>query len=83
MVRDTYKDRLKEHIKKNLKKGYTPDTLKYALVRQGYSRVLVEKALEESQKEIALEVPVLKPRTQIVYEPETKKEETKSWWKFW
>ncbi|MFH1365307.1 MAG: hypothetical protein ABIH28_01865 [archaeon] len=83
MVEDTYKERLTGHIKKNLKKGYTPDTLKYALIRQGYSRTLVEKAIEEAQQEIAKEVPILKAKPEIRYEEETKPDEKKPWWKFW
>ena len=86
MVRDTYKDKIKEHVKKNLKKGYTPDTLKYALIRQGYSRVLVEHVITEAQKEIALEVPVFKEKPEIKCQflDETNKPvEKKPWWKFW
>lgn len=87
MARDTYKDTLKEHIKKNLKKGYTPDTLKYALLKQGYSRVLIEKSLEEAQKEIAKEVPVFNEKPKIRYEEVFNEKsisiEKKPWWKFW
>jgi len=83
MARDTYKDKLKEHVKKNLRKGYTPDTLKYAFIRQGYSRVLVEKAIEEAQKELSKEVPILK--SEAKYEPPVEEPpvEKKPWWKFW
>jgi hypothetical protein len=86
MARDTYKENLKEHIKKNLKKGYTPDTLKYALIRQGYSRVLVEQAINEAQKDIAKEVPAFreKPEIKCQFLDETDNPiEKKSWWKFW
>ncbi len=86
MARDTYKEKLKEHIKKNLKKGYTPDTLKYALIKQGYSRVLIEKSMEEAQKEIAKEVPIFSEKPKIKYEAFDEKNisiEKKPWWKFW
>jgi hypothetical protein len=86
MARDTYKERLKEHIKKTLKKGYTPDTLKYALIRQGYSRVLVERAIDESQKEMAKEENISKEKPKIKYEVFDEKSiniEKKPWWKFW
>jgi hypothetical protein len=86
MVRDTYKDKLKEHIKKNLKKGYTPDTLKYALIRQDYSRVLVEQAIDEAQKEISKEVPSFKEKPEIkcqFLEETDKSAQKKPWWKFW
>jgi hypothetical protein len=86
MARDTYKEKLKEHIKKNLKKGYTPDTLKYALIKQGYSRVLIEKSMEEAQKEISKEVPIFNEKPKIKYESFDEKNisiEKKPWWKFW
>jgi uncharacterized protein YaaR (DUF327 family) len=85
MARDTYKENLKEHIKKILKKGYTPDTIKYALIKQGYSRVLVERAIDESQKEIAKEV-ASQEKPKIKYEVFDEKSiniEKKPWWKFW
>jgi hypothetical protein len=34
-----------DYYKKNLPKGYTPDALRFALAKQGYSRTMVEKAL--------------------------------------
>ena len=86
MTRDTYKERLKEYIKKNLKKGYTSDTLKYALIKQGYSRVLVEQAINETQKEIAKEVSASQEKPKIKYEAFDEKSisvEKKPWWKFW
>jgi hypothetical protein len=86
MARDTYKERLKEHIKKVLNKGYTPDTIKYALIKQGYSRVLVERAIEESQQEIAKENNIFREKPKIKYEVFDEKSiniEKKPWWKFW
>lgn len=44
--------KLADYVKKNLKKGYDPDTLKYALLSQGYSRTSVEKAVEIAQKQL-------------------------------
>jgi hypothetical protein len=74
-----------EYIKKNLKKGYTVDSLKYALVNQGYSRSVVERAIEEVTKELAAEAPILKDKPKITYQiidehdrPITMK---KPWWK--
>lgn len=66
--RRTSKEQLVEYFKKNLKKGYTPDTLKWALISQGYSRVVVEGALEDSQKEIAKEAPLFKEKPVIKYQ---------------
>ena len=52
-IRRSSREQLKEYFMRNLKKAYTPDTLKWALINQGYSRVVVETALEEAQKEIS------------------------------
>ena len=57
-----------EYIKKNLKKGYTPESLKYALISQGYSRAVVERAIAKAQKEIASEIPKIKEKPIIRYE---------------
>ncbi|MBS3094451.1 hypothetical protein J4474_02200 [Candidatus Pacearchaeota archaeon] len=49
---------LVDYFKKNFNKGYSEDSLKFSLIRQqGYSRALVEKALEQAKKEIAMESP--------------------------
>ena len=50
---DTYKRKLVNYFKKNLNKGYTEDSLRFALMSQGYSRSIVEMALETANKEIA------------------------------
>ncbi|MFB6246824.1 MAG: hypothetical protein ABEI74_04520 [Candidatus Pacearchaeota archaeon] len=44
-------EQLKKYIGRNIKKGYTTDTLKWALVNQGYSKSIVEKAVNEYRKE--------------------------------
>lgn len=84
-MRRSSKEQLIDYFKGNLKKSYTPDTLKWALISQGYSRVIVEIALEEAQKEIAKEVPIFKEKPVIKYQildqdnnPITFK---KPWWK--
>ena len=59
---------LKEYFKKNLKKGYTSDALKWALINQGYSKIIVEKALEEANKEMSEEAPVIKEKPRIRYQ---------------
>jgi len=66
--RRTSKEQLIDYFKKNLKKGYTPDTLKWALINQKYSRVIVENALEEAQKELAKEAPAFREKPTIKYE---------------
>ena len=57
-----------EYIKKNLKKGYDFNTLKFALINQGYSKVAVEEALKRVTKELAEKAPILKTKPVIKYE---------------
>jgi len=82
---EDYGSRLVKYFKKNLKKGYDKDTLKWALVNQGYSRILVENAMEEASKQLAKKAPILKEKPVIKHEiideydnPITIK---KSWWR--
>ena len=67
-IRKGSKEQLVEYFKKNLKKGYTTDSLKWALINQGYSRVIVEESLNEAQKEMAKEAPILKEKPRINYQ---------------
>jgi hypothetical protein len=81
MPRDS-KRSLVEYVKKNLKKGYTLDSLKWALIKQGYSRSLVEESLNIANKELSDEAPVLKDRPEIKHEVvEEVHEPKKSFWK--
>lgn len=41
-----------EYLKRNVAKGYSLEALKWALINQGKSRVLVEKAVEAVKKEL-------------------------------
>ena len=50
---ENYKKNLVDYFKKNLKKGYTTDALKWALINQGYSRINIEQAIEQANKELA------------------------------
>ncbi len=68
MEETNYKKGLVDYFKKNLKKGYTSDSLKIALINQGYSRIAVEKAIEEAHKELAKKAPILKEKPKIKYE---------------
>ncbi len=63
-----YKKELIEYIKKNLKKGYTKESLKWALVNQGYSKLEVEKAIKKTDEELANQAPILKAKPEIKYE---------------
>lgn len=77
--------KLTDYLKKNLKKGYTLDSLRWALIGQGYSRTAVEKSIEQANRELAKEAPVLKEKPVIKHEifdesnmPIRAK---KSWWR--
>jgi hypothetical protein len=54
---DDHVMKLKEYVKKNLKKGYNEDSVRWALIKQKESRTLVEKAIEIAKKEIEKETP--------------------------
>ncbi len=56
------------YIKRNLKKGYTKESLKWALVNQGHSRLEIEKAFKIAEKEFSTEAPILTARPKITYE---------------
>jgi TPP-dependent pyruvate/acetoin dehydrogenase alpha subunit len=64
----TYKRRIIDYFKKNVKKGYPIQTLKFALINQGYLRPMVEEAMEQAMKEMAREAPVLKETPKIEHE---------------
>ncbi|MEK6833020.1 MAG: hypothetical protein AABY32_03145 [Nanoarchaeota archaeon] len=87
MRSEEHRSRLTEYFKRNLKKGYTEESLRWALVNQGYSRTMIDSALERTHKEFAEEAPILKEKPIINYEvlDENDKpvEVKKSWWKFW
>ena len=75
--------KLTDYIKKKLKKGYTLDSLRWALIGQGYSRTAVEKAVEQVNKELAKEAPVLKEKPVIRHEildESNMPVPRKSWW---
>ena len=61
-------EELVSYIKKNLRKGYTLDSLKWALIGQGYSKTSVERAIEELNKELAKKAPILKEKPVIKYD---------------
>ena len=67
-MEETYKRKLVDYLKKNLKKAYPADTLKWALINQGYSKIAVQRALEIATKELAEKAPALKEKPVIKYE---------------
>ncbi len=75
---------LASYIKKNLKKGYTKESLKWALVNQGHSKLEVEKALKLVEIELAAAAPIMKTKPEIkveIIEPKNAFIEKKSFWK--
>lgn len=68
MAEVDYKRDIIEYLKKNLAKGYTTETLKWALINQGYSRAVVENAIEQANKEMAKKAPILKEKPKIRYQ---------------
>ena len=78
----TLSDEITDYIKKNLKKGYTKESLKWALVNQGYSKIEVIKAMQRAEEQLASEAPILrtKPEIQHTIEPITD-EPRKGFWK--
>ena len=63
----TFIQQLADHIKKNIKKGYTIDALKYSLINQGYTRISVEKAIDLANQQLADEIPEVKEKPEISY----------------
>jgi len=59
---------LVDYFKKNLAKGYNFESLKWALINQGYSKSLIETAIVQAHKELAETAPVLKEKPKIKYE---------------
>jgi len=79
--REDYINKLTQYVKINLKKGYTLESLKWALVSQGHSRMEVAKAIERVESELSQEAPVLQTKPEIVYETEPEPEVKKPWYK--
>lgn len=52
---ETYLSNTVNYIKRNLRKGYNKDSLRWMLVNQGTSRSEVEKAFQQAEREIAQE----------------------------
>jgi|TARA_Y100000296_G_C5007368_1_gene173293 alpha-amylase/alpha-mannosidase (GH57 family) len=66
-----YRKQLVEYLKKNLSKGYTEESLKWALIQQKYSRTDIERAIEQAHKEIkevSEKVSEVKEKPKIKYE---------------
>ena len=68
MVENSYKRKLVEYIKKNMRKNYNVETLRIALINQGYVRTMVDEAIIIAVNEMAKEAPVLKDKPEIEHE---------------
>jgi len=68
MTGTAYMNILVNYLKKNLAKGYTFESLKWALINQGYSKAIIERAIAQTHKDLAEKAPVLKEKPRIKYE---------------
>lgn len=77
--------KLVDYFTRNLKKGYTIDSLKWALINQGYSKTFVDKAMIEANNELAKKAPILEIKPKIDYQMVDEYNQPldiqKSWWK--
>ena len=85
MTSPGYIRNLVDYFIRNLKKGYTAESLRWALIKQGYSKPVVEMAEEQAHKELAQKAPVLKEKPKITYqiidENDNPIKIKKPWWK--
>jgi len=63
-----YTAQIVEYLRNNMKKGYTKDSLKWALVNQGHSKLEIDRAFQRVESELAAEAPILKTKPEIKYE---------------
>lgn len=54
-----------EQAKKNISKGYDPETLKWALIEQGHSKSEVKEILETANKELETEKPKTEEKKEV------------------
>lgn len=89
MLRESdYIQQLANYIKKNLSKGYTTDSLRWALVNQGYSRTAVSHAVNTANEQLSREAPKMieKPVIKVIPNPDLEiqekiaQAEKKSFW---
>ena len=80
-----YGNEIAEYLKKNLLKGYTLESLKIALINQGYPRIFIDRAIEEMNKNLAKTAPILKEKPKITHQILDENDSVliikKHWWK--
>ena len=69
-MREGYMQQLVKYLKKNLTKGYPVESLKWALINQGYTKNEVNRAIYLTNEELAKEAPKLKEKPVIKIEVE-------------
>lgn len=76
-----YIQQLADYIKRNLSKGYTSESLKWALISQGHSRTEIERAIKLANEQLAFQAPKMKekPVIKVEVEPEII-DEKKGFW---
>jgi len=76
--------KLVDYLKRNLKKGYTMEALKWALINQDYSKSLIDRAIEQTNMESAETAPVMKAKPKITHhvidEYDQPVQIKRSWW---
>lgn len=79
-----YIQQLADYINKNISKGYTAESLKWALINQGHSRTEVERAVNLANEQLALHAPKMieKPVIRIETIPPAEMEKKGFWQKF-
>lgn len=87
MVREpSHLKNLVDYIKKNSQKGYSRDSLRWALIKQGNMKHEVDKAFEIAQSELARQntavQPKVEPNMEVITSNTPAAEEDKpSFWK--
>jgi len=87
-----YISQLSEYIIKNVSKGYAIESLKVALINQGYSKISIDKAADLAIKKMAEKAPEMKEKPEITYKLvdennnpiklSIENTSKKPWWKF-
>lgn len=68
-----YLQKLADYIKRNISKGYTLDSLRWALVKQGKNRTEIERAVTLAQQQMAANAPKFQPTARVIIEKEEPK----------
>lgn len=85
MVRETsHLKNIVDYIKKNSQKGYSRDSLRWALIKQGNMKHEVDKAFQIADSEMAREMPkqvMPEPKMEVVSDTMPSLDEKPSFWK--